>query len=103
MEASCSSSDSVSLVVVALSPLLLRDSRGPGPARVRPRWRSYCYRQLALGYSAVRYGLISSVLAAAAIAGSFAGQHLVTRIGVRRVAAAALVLAEVGATVMRRV
>ncbi|HET6298832.1 MAG TPA: MFS transporter [Kribbella sp.] len=58
------------------------------------------YAQLALGYSAVRYGLVSAVLAAAAVAGSIIGQNLVTRIGIRPVAATGLLLTGAGATVM---
>jgi EmrB/QacA subfamily drug resistance transporter len=58
------------------------------------------YAQLALGTSAIRYGLMSSVLAAAAVGGSIAGQNLVTRIGPRPVAATGLVLAGIGSTVM---
>jgi EmrB/QacA subfamily drug resistance transporter len=60
------------------------------------------YAQLAMGYSAVRYGLMSSVLAALAVVGSIVGQHLVTRIGVRPVAAVSLLLAGIGATVLSR-
>ncbi|HEU4948541.1 MAG TPA: MFS transporter [Kribbella sp.] len=60
------------------------------------------YVQLVLGYSAVRYGLMSSVLAAAAIVGSFVGQHLFTRLGVRPVAAVSLVLAGIGSTLLSR-
>ncbi|TWD80824.1 EmrB/QacA subfamily drug resistance transporter [Kribbella amoyensis] len=60
------------------------------------------YAQLARGYSAVEYGLMSSVLAATAVAGSIAGQHLVTRIGMRPVAAVSLLLSGIGATVMSR-
>ena len=58
------------------------------------------YAQLALGASAIRYGLMSSVLAAAAVCGSIVGQNLVTRIGTRAVAAGSLVLAGIGSTVM---
>jgi EmrB/QacA subfamily drug resistance transporter len=60
------------------------------------------YAQLALGYSAMRYGLMSSVLAAAAVVGSFVGQTMVTRVGIRPVAAVSLVLAGIGATVLSR-
>ncbi|TDO30724.1 EmrB/QacA subfamily drug resistance transporter [Kribbella sp. VKM Ac-2527] len=60
------------------------------------------YAQLALGYSAVEYGLMSSVLAATAVVGSIAGQNLVTRIGVQRVATVSLLLTGIGATVMSR-
>jgi EmrB/QacA subfamily drug resistance transporter len=60
------------------------------------------YAQLALGVSAVRYGLMSAVLAAAAVVASMVGQHLVTRIGPRRVAFTSLLIAGVGATVMTR-
>ena len=58
------------------------------------------YAQLALGVSAIRYGLMSAVLAAAAVVGSMVGQHLVTRVGMRRVALVSLLLAGVGTTVM---
>jgi EmrB/QacA subfamily drug resistance transporter len=60
------------------------------------------YAQLALGTSAIRYGLMSSVLAAAAVGGSILGQNLVTRIGPRPVAAVSLVVAGIGSTVMSR-
>jgi MFS family permease len=43
---------------------------------------------------------MSSVLAAAAVGGSIIGQNLVTRIGPRLVAAASLILAGIGCTVM---
>lgn len=58
------------------------------------------YAQHAVGASAVRYGLMSSVLAATAVGGSIIGQNLVTRIGPRPVAAVSLVLAGLGCTVM---
>jgi EmrB/QacA subfamily drug resistance transporter len=58
------------------------------------------YAQHALGTSAVRYGLMSSVVAAMAVGGSILGQNLVTRIGPRPVSAAALVLGGLGCTVM---
>jgi len=58
------------------------------------------YAQLALGTSAVRYGLMSSVLAAAAVGGSILGQNLVTRIGPRPIAAGSLILAGIGSSVM---
>jgi len=58
------------------------------------------YAQLALGASAVRYGLMSAVLAAAAVVGSMIGQHVVTRVGTRRVAFVSLLLAGAGTTVM---
>ena len=58
------------------------------------------YAQQVLGYSAVQFGLASSVLAASAIGGSFAGQTLVTRIGLRPVAIAALLLAGLGCTLL---
>jgi EmrB/QacA subfamily drug resistance transporter len=58
------------------------------------------YAQLALGASAVRYGLMSAVLAAAAVVGSVIGQHLVTRIGPRWVASVSLLIAGVGTTLM---
>jgi len=61
------------------------------------------YAQLVLGYSAVQFGVACSVLAASAIGGSFAGQSLVTRIGLRPVAAGALVLAGIGCTLLSRV
>ncbi|MEV0289894.1 MFS transporter [Kribbella sp. NPDC050820] len=58
------------------------------------------YAQFALGVSAVRYGLMSAVLAAAAVVASIIGQHLVTRLGPRRVAFAALLVAGAGTTLM---
>jgi EmrB/QacA subfamily drug resistance transporter len=60
------------------------------------------YAQLALGASAVRYGLMSAVLAAAAVVGSIIGQHLVTRVGTRSVAFASLLIAGIGTTLMTR-
>jgi MFS family permease len=60
------------------------------------------YAQLALGVSAVKYGLMSAVLAATAVVGSIVGQKLVTRVGIRPVAAVSLALAGVGATIMSR-
>ena len=60
------------------------------------------YAQLALGVSAVRYGLMSAVLAAAAVVGSIVGQNLVTRVGMRRVAWVSLLLGGIGTTVMTR-
>jgi EmrB/QacA subfamily drug resistance transporter len=58
------------------------------------------YAQRVLGYSAVEFGVMSSVLAITAIAGSFAGQHLVSRIGVRPVATGSLVLVGIGSLLM---
>ncbi|MET7281816.1 MFS transporter [Kribbella sp. NPDC005582] len=58
------------------------------------------YAQLALGTSAVRYGLMSAVLALTAVCGSMVGQHLVTRIGPRLVAVFGLLLGGAGTTVM---
>ncbi|MGW7682422.1 MFS transporter [Kribbella sp. NPDC054772] len=60
------------------------------------------YAQLALGASAIRYGLMSAVLAAAAVVGSMVGQHLVTRVGPRLVAFVSLLIAGVGTTLMTR-
>ncbi|NIK55224.1 MFS transporter [Kribbella shirazensis] len=60
------------------------------------------YAQLALGASAIRYGLMCAVLAAAAVGGSILGQHLVTRAGPRVVAAVSLLVAGVGTTLMTR-
>ncbi|MEV6266091.1 MFS transporter [Kribbella sp. NPDC051936] len=60
------------------------------------------YAQLALGASAIRYGLMSAVLAASAVVASMIGQHLVTRVGPRRVAFVSLVVAGVGTTLMTR-
>ncbi|MFI6830769.1 MULTISPECIES: MFS transporter [unclassified Kribbella] len=58
------------------------------------------YAQLALGVSAIRYGLMSAVLAAAAVVASMVGQHLVTRVGTRRVGFVSLLIAGVGTTLM---
>ncbi|MFF0338921.1 MFS transporter [Kribbella sp. NPDC004875] len=60
------------------------------------------YAQLALGVSAIRYGLMSAVLAAAAVIGSMIGQHLVTRVGPRLVAFVSLLIAGAGTTLMTR-
>ncbi|HWD81917.1 MAG TPA: MFS transporter, partial [Kribbella sp.] len=60
------------------------------------------YAQLALGVSAIRYGLMSAVLAAAAVGGSMIGQHLVTRVGPRMVAFVSLLVAGAGTTLMTR-
>jgi len=58
------------------------------------------YAQLALGVSAVRYGLMSAVLAAAAVVASMVGQHLVTRVGPRLVGFVSLLIAGAGTTLM---
>src|SRR4029079_5471690 len=58
------------------------------------------YAQLALGVSAIRYGLMSAVLAAAAVVASMGGQHPVTRVGPRRVGFVSLLIAGVGTTLM---
>jgi EmrB/QacA subfamily drug resistance transporter len=58
------------------------------------------YAQFALGASAVRYGLMSAVLAATAVGGSMVGQRLVTRVGPRSVATVSLLIAGVGTTLM---
>lgn len=50
------------------------------------------YAQQVLGYSAVRWGLATVVLPLTAVVASFAGQHLVTRIGFRLVAATSMAL-----------
>ncbi|WP_427887005.1 MFS transporter [Kribbella sp. GL6] len=60
------------------------------------------YAQLALGASAIRYGLMSAVLAATAVGGSMVGQHLVTRVGPRTVAFVSLLVAGAGTTLMAR-
>jgi EmrB/QacA subfamily drug resistance transporter len=60
------------------------------------------YAQLALNLSAVRYGLMSAVLAAAAVVSSMIGQRLVTRTGIRQVAFVSLLLAGAGTTIMTR-
>jgi MFS family permease len=54
------------------------------------------YAQQVLGYSAVEFGLGTMVLTVGAVAGSIAGQGLATRIGVRAVAAAGIVLTGAG-------
>ncbi len=60
------------------------------------------YAQLALGISAIKYGLMSAVLAATAVVGSMVGQKLVSRIGLRPVSTGSLLLAGIGATLMSR-
>jgi EmrB/QacA subfamily drug resistance transporter len=49
-----------------------------------------------LGYSAVQFGLLVSVMTVMSVVGAFAGQAIVTRIGVRPVASAGMVLLGVG-------
>jgi EmrB/QacA subfamily drug resistance transporter len=49
------------------------------------------YAQQVLGYSALQAGLLSAAMTATSIAGAFAGQALVVRIGLRRLAVAGIV------------
>ncbi|MFC5098995.1 MFS transporter [Amycolatopsis plumensis] len=50
------------------------------------------YAQEVLNYTAIEYGLALAVMTVASIAASYAAQHFIGRIGVRRVACAGMVL-----------
>jgi predicted MFS family arabinose efflux permease len=50
------------------------------------------YTQQVLHWSAARYGLLTVVMPVSAVVGSMVGQHLVTRLGFRTVAAGSMVL-----------
>jgi MFS family permease len=50
------------------------------------------YAQQVLGYSAVQFGLALTVMTVASIGGSYAAQHVVTRVGFRPVAGVGLAL-----------
>lgn len=61
------------------------------------------YAQQVLGYTAVQFGLAVAVMTVTSIAGSYAAQHVVTRIGVRPVAAAGMVLLGVSCLLLTQV
>src|SRR5215472_16224245 len=61
------------------------------------------YAQRVLGYSALKFGVGSVVLAAGATAGAIAGQALVLKAGFRPVAAAGMALMGVGSLVLTQV
>ncbi|HVX44382.1 MAG TPA: MFS transporter [Mycobacteriales bacterium] len=54
------------------------------------------YGQQVLGWSASRYGVASAVMPVLAVVGSIVGQHLVSRLGFRAVAAGGMVLLAAG-------
>ncbi|MFI6484616.1 MFS transporter [Nonomuraea sp. NPDC050663] len=54
------------------------------------------YAQDILGYSAMQFGLMSAVMTGMSVAGAFAGQALVTKIGLRPIGVAALLLVVTG-------
>jgi EmrB/QacA subfamily drug resistance transporter len=54
------------------------------------------YAQQVLGHSALQAGLLSAAMTVTSIAGAFVGQAVVTRIGLRRLAAAGIVLVVAG-------
>jgi EmrB/QacA subfamily drug resistance transporter len=61
------------------------------------------YAQQVLGYSALVFGLGTAVMPIMAVVGAYLGQHLVTRIGFRPIAVAAMVLLAAGCLVLTRV
>jgi MFS family permease len=58
------------------------------------------YAQQVLGFSALQFGLASAVMTVMSIAGALAGQALVTRIGMRPVAVAAMILILTGSLLL---
>jgi MFS family permease len=90
------------LAAVALSPVLLRESRAA------PTRRSYdpaltLYGQRVLGYSAVKFGLGTAVFAAMAAVGSIVGQAVVLKLGFRVVAATGMALMGAGSLLLTQV
>lgn len=61
------------------------------------------YAQQVLGYTAVQFGLAMAVMTVTSFVGVFVGQHLVTRIGFRPVAAAGLTLVGAGSLLLTQV
>jgi MFS family permease len=61
------------------------------------------YAQRVLGYSALRFGVSSVVLAVAATAGAITGQAAVLRVGFRPVAATGMALMDAGSLVLTQV
>lgn len=58
------------------------------------------HAQQVLGYSALQFGLMSAVMTGMSIAGAFAGQALVTRLGVRPIAIGGMLLVLGGALLL---
>jgi EmrB/QacA subfamily drug resistance transporter len=58
------------------------------------------YAQQVLGYSAMQFGLMSAVMTGTSIAGAFAGQALVTKLGVRPIAVGGMLLIIAGALLL---
>jgi EmrB/QacA subfamily drug resistance transporter len=61
------------------------------------------YAQHVLGYSAVQFGMTSAVMTVMSIGGAFAGQALVTKVGLRPVAVSAMVLIVAGSLLLTSV
>src|SRR5262249_6760075 len=61
------------------------------------------YAQQVLGYSAIKFGVGSVLLALAVSAGALAGRGAVPKVGLRRVAAAGLALMAAGSLVLAQV
>lgn len=61
------------------------------------------YAQEVLGYSALQFGLASAVMSVMSIAGAMAGQAAVTRLGLRPIAVAALLLVAIGTLLLASV
>jgi EmrB/QacA subfamily drug resistance transporter len=60
------------------------------------------YAQQVLGYTAMQFGLTMTAMTVTSVAGVMAGQHVVTKVGSRPVAAAGLVLLGVACLVLSR-
>lgn len=58
------------------------------------------YAQQVLGYSAMEFGLMSAVMTGMSIVGAFAGQALVTRLGVRPIAIGGMLLVIAGSLLL---
>ena len=58
------------------------------------------YAQQVLGYSAVQFGLMTAVMTVMAILGALIGQSIVTRVGVRPVAAVSMLLVSIGCALL---
>lgn len=61
------------------------------------------YAQQVLGYSALQFGLTSAVMTVMSIGGAFAGQAMVTKVGLRPVAVSAMVLIVAGSLLLTSV
>jgi EmrB/QacA subfamily drug resistance transporter len=61
------------------------------------------YAQQVLGYSAIQFGLAMAVMTVMSVVGVLAGQHIVTRIGFRPVAATGMTLLGVACLLLTRV